>query len=92
MKQEQSEAVALRAMAWLVGDDENRRAFLAASGASGSELAAGAEEPDFLASVLEYLLSDDARVMAFCDDEGLAYEIPMQALSGLPGQDLRNWT
>ncbi|MCP5074789.1 MAG: DUF3572 domain-containing protein [Rhodobacteraceae bacterium] len=92
MKQEQAEVVALHVLGWLVGNDELNQAFLGASGMSVADLKTRAGEPEFLASVLEFLMLDDRNVIAFCDAHGLAYETPMQALYGLPGQAVPNWT
>ena len=55
-------------------------------------LRARAGEPEFLASVLDFLMLDDAWVMRFCDGAGLAYEAPMQARAALPGGAPMHWT
>ncbi len=38
-----------------------------------------------LASVLDFLLMEDAWVMAFCTVTGLPFTAPMEARAGLPG-------
>ncbi|MEO0693940.1 MAG: DUF3572 family protein, partial [Pseudomonadota bacterium] len=43
-------------------------------------------------SVLDFLMMDDAWVMAACDSMGAAYETPMQARMALPGGADRHWT
>jgi len=55
-------------------------------------LRARAADPDFQASVLEFITMDDAWVMAFCDAVGLAYDQPLQARFALPGAEQVNWT
>ncbi len=87
-----AETVALKALAWLAGNDELLPVFLGATGACEADLRAQAAEPAFLGSVLDFLMMDDAWVMQFCDSEGLAYEIPMQARMSLPGGEQVNWT
>ncbi len=92
MKQDQAEIVALQAIAWLVGNEELCQSFLGSSGASAEDMKSRVDEPEFLASVLEFLMLDDGNVISFCDTHGLGYETPMQALYGLPGQGVPNWT
>ena len=92
MKQETAETVGLQALAWLVGHEELCPIFLGSTGVSESELRARAGEADFLSSVLDFLLMDDAWVVGFCDSAGLPYDTVMQARMGLPGGAQVNWT
>ncbi|AZV77426.1 DUF3572 family protein [Parasedimentitalea marina] len=87
-----AETLALQALAWLVGNEELLPVFLGASGASESDLRARAADPEFLGSVLDFLMMDDSWVISFCDAQGLAYESPMQARMSLPGGAQVNWT
>jgi len=91
-KPSNAEIIALRALEWLAGNDELFPVFLGATGASVNDLANSARDPEFLGSVLDFLVMDDAWVIAFCDDAGLAYEVPMQARAGLPGGANMHWT
>jgi hypothetical protein len=92
MKREIAETVALRALGWIAGDAELLGVFLGSSGAAPDDLKAAATDPDFLGSVLDFLLMDDAWIVAFCDHAGLGYETPMQARMSLPGGDRVHWT
>lgn len=91
-QQEKAEQLALRALAWLVGNDELLPVFMGATGAAAGDLKVRAGDPDFLASVLDFLTMDDAWVMAFCDAEGLDYTSPMLARAALPGGQIPDWT
>ena len=92
LKQENAEVIGLKALSWLAGNEELLPVFLGATGASGDELALRASDPAFLVSVLEFLMMDDDWVVQFCDSEGLAYEMPMQAKQSLPGGEEVAWT
>lgn len=92
MRQEAAETIAARALAWLAGNDDLMPVFLGASGASATDIRAQADDPAFLASVLDFLSMDDAWIVAFCDAEGLSYEAPMQARRALPGGQEVHWT
>ncbi len=92
MRQDMAETTALRALGWLAGNDDLFPLFLGATGASAGDVAVRAGEPEFLGAVLDFLLMDDAWVVAFCDAAGLAYSVPMQARAALPGGGQVNWT
>jgi len=91
MNRDGGEAVALQALGWIAGNDDLLPVFLGATGVAPGELRSRLHEVDFLASVLDFLLMDDAWVMAFCDAQGLAYETPRQARMILPGAAGRDW-
>lgn len=92
MKREAAETLALRALGWLAGNDELFPVFLGSTGASVASLAEAAQEPEFLAAVLDFLLMDDAWIVAFCDAEGIGYALPAQARAALPGGQVEHWT
>lgn len=92
MNPEQAETIALKALGWLVGNEELLPVFLGATGADEADLRARAGDREFLGSVLDFLMMDDAWIMAFCDAETLAYELPMMARQGLPGGVSHHWT
>ncbi|MDE4133808.1 DUF3572 domain-containing protein [Phaeobacter sp. QD34_3] len=89
---DEAETLALRALAWLSGNDELFPVFMGATGASVDDLKSRASDPEFLGSVLDFLMMDDAWVVGFCDDAGLKYESPMQARMALPGGAQIHWT
>ncbi len=92
MQREIADTIALRALAWLAGNEELLPVFLGATGASTDDLRARAQDPEFLGSVLEFLMNDDAWVVEFCDLHGLGYDQPMVARQSLPGGEQINWT
>lgn len=92
MRQDQAETVGLQALAWLAADDELFGTFLGASGAGAEDVAAAAGKPEFLGAVLDFVMMEDAWVMAFCDRNGLAYTVPMTARAQLPGGQAFHWT
>ncbi|PSL19654.1 DUF3572 domain-containing protein [Shimia abyssi] len=92
ISEEAAEVLALKALSWLVTNDELLPVFLGATGASVNDLQASAGEKEFLGSVLEFLTMDDAWVMAFCDAHRVAYEDPMMAGAVLMGTARTHWT
>jgi len=92
MSQEAAETFGLQALAWLAENEELLPVFMGASGASVSDLRARAAEPEFLVSVLDFLMMDDAWIVEFCAAYGHACEAPMQARQSLPGGGEVHWT
>ncbi|UWR23503.1 DUF3572 domain-containing protein [Sulfitobacter sp. S190] len=92
LTQNAAETLALQALSWLAADGELLPIFLGASGLSESDLRAGIEQPEVLGGVLDFILMDDAWVVAFCDQAGIAYERVAQARQALPGGAQVNWT
>lgn len=92
LSQESAETVALQGLAWLAGNENLLTVFLGSTGASESDLRARATDPEFLMSVLDFLMLDDAWVIEFCDTYSIPYEQPMQARHALPGGAPTHWT
>ncbi|MFT4717126.1 MAG: hypothetical protein ACI861_000374 [Paracoccaceae bacterium] len=92
MQKEQAETVGIQALGWLAGQDDLLEMFLGASGANVNDLKLMAQNPEFLGSVLDFILMADEHVAGFCDATGLPYELPMKARQFLPGGEAFNWT
>lgn len=88
----EAESIAIKALGWMAEDTEIIGGFLGVTGAAPGELRDRAADPEFLGFVLDYLLSDDAMVMAFCDATNTPGETPMKARMSLPGGQVPNWT
>ena len=62
---EVAEIVAVQALSFIAGDPERLGLFLAESGLGPETLRTSAADPNFLCSVLDFVLRDDATVKAF---------------------------
>ena len=62
---EVAEIVAVQALGFIAGEPERLGAFLAETGLGPQSLRAAASDPQFLVSVLDFVLRDDASVKAF---------------------------
>jgi hypothetical protein len=89
---DQAALLGIKSLGWLAANDELLPVFLGASGTSLSDLRDRAQDPDFLGAVLDFLLMDDAWVMAFCESENLPYEKLAEARAALPGGQQMHWT
>jgi hypothetical protein len=62
---EVAEIVAVQALSFIAGEPERLGVFLAETGIGPETLRSAAADPHFLASVLDFILRDDATVKAF---------------------------
>ncbi len=92
LSRDRAEMIGLQAVAWLAANDELLPVFQGATGASEDDFRQGLSNPEFQGSVLDFLLMDDAWIVAFCDAQPLAYDLPMQARALLPGGEQVHWT
>ena len=92
LSRDSAEVVALEALGWLAGNDDLAGIFLGSTGASASDLRERASDPEFLASVLDFLLMDDAWIESFCEDKDYRTDFPLRARAALPGGAEVNWT
>ena len=84
--------MALQALGWLAANDDLLPVFLGSTGASEVDLTKQASDPIFLGAVLDFLMMDDAWVIACCDALGVAYDQMQQARAALSGGEQINWT
>lgn len=92
MGRDEAETVALKALGWVVGAEDERGAFLGASGLSPEDLMRRAGEPEVLLAVIDYILAEDRRVIGFCNAVGLRYENLAVVRQALPGGEEVHWT
>lgn len=92
MTPDRAETIALRALAWLVSNDELLPVFLGATGADLAGLKAGADQPALQIAVLDFICMDDAWVRSFCTAADLPPDTPFQARQALPGGASVHWT
>ena len=68
---EVAEIVAVQALGFIAGDPTRLGSFLAETGIGPQSLRAAASDPQFLVSVLDFVLRDDATVNAFAKQSEL---------------------
>jgi hypothetical protein len=85
MNQENAEILALKGLAFLVNDAAALERFLALTGITGPELRARAEEAEFLAALMDFLMGDEPLLTQFCEAESLDAATLHSARRALPG-------
>lgn len=92
LRQESAETTALLALQWLATNDDLFPSFLGATGASLSDVTQGAERPEFLAAVLDFILMEDQWVIDFARWAETTPEKVAQVRAALPGGNAVHWT
>lgn len=92
MQQEDAETLARDVLLWLAGQEDLLLVFVNSTGGDAETVRNGMEDPYFLAAVLDFLMMDDAWVVACCDSIGVPYDRPARARAALPGGAELHWT
>ena len=71
LNREGAEHLAIQALTFIAEDPDQLGRFLAMTGIDPDSLRAAAAEPGFLAGVLEYVLGNEADLLAFAERAGL---------------------
>ena len=85
--QDESEALAVRALGFIAADPELLPRFLAITGIDASAIRRAAAEPGFLAGVLQFILAHEPTLMRFAEETGTPPAAVGQALRALPAGD-----
>lgn len=85
MNPNEAEAVALNVLNFLVADEIRLGRFMDLSGIDPQSLRRNANEPAFLAGILEYLLQDETLVYAFSSEHDITPDMPARARRVLVG-------
>lgn len=91
MTRDDAELLAIQALAHIAGDEDLLGDFLSLSGLSVDELRDRAGEPETLGGILDFMLADEARLLAFCEAVELRPELPARARMALPGGERVDW-
>lgn len=82
---ESAQAAALTALAYVLADEDRAARFLAVTGLGPAELTARVGDPAFLGGVLDFVLDDDALLVAAAAAAGLRPERLAALRRRLPG-------
>lgn len=82
---EAAETLALKGLTFLVNSPDDMDRFLVTSGVDVHTLRRSAGEPELLAAVMDFLLSQEALLTRFCEKESLDSKTIHLARRALPG-------
>jgi hypothetical protein len=85
MDRHNAEILALKALSWAATEQGTLPRFVAHSGVALDDLRRQAGDPEFLAALLDFLLTDDSLTKSFCEEMGLEPHQLHRARAQLPG-------
>jgi hypothetical protein len=89
-QREAAEMLAIQALGFIAEDPERLNRFLGMSGIPPERMRAAAQEPGFLAGVLEHMLGEESLLIAFAASTGIDPAEVARARGALGGQQERN--
>jgi hypothetical protein len=92
MNADQAELIAIQALGHVAAEEDLLFAFVDLCGLNPAELRDRAGDPEILGGVLDFILQDDQRLLAFCETASLRPEMPGIARKLLPGGEEVHWT
>lgn len=87
MNREHAEMIAIKALGYVASDPQLFSRFSAISGVEAGQIRDAAQEPGFLAGVLQFILAHEPTVLAFAEAEQIDPAQLQNALAALPGGD-----
>jgi hypothetical protein len=82
---EHAETIALKAVHFILANDEMQHDFITATGILPSDLESMVKEPEFLGGVLDFLLANDEKLIEFCIGCKIDPEEPARVRRLFPG-------
>lgn len=82
---EGADATAVAILGWLAGEPELLSRFLALTGVAPSDVRNAVNDPGFLAGIVDFLMSHEPTLMAFCEATGIKPEAVVHAHAALSG-------
>jgi len=82
---ETAEMLAIQAFSFIAEEPERLNGLLSATGLTLNRLRESANQPDFLAGVLEHMLADESLLLAFADSAGIDPAAVARARNALGG-------
>ncbi|WP_011580685.1 MULTISPECIES: DUF3572 domain-containing protein [Chelativorans] len=84
MSPEQAETIAVQALTFIAGDPQLLPRFLAITGIEANQIREAAQEPGFLAGVLQFVMAHEPTLAAFSEAKGFEPRDVSTALRTLP--------
>ena len=84
MNQDNAEAIAIQALAFIAGSGTLLPRFLQLTGIEASAIRQAAGEPGFLAGVVQFVAAHEPTLIEFCEQSGHAPQQVMRAMRALP--------
>lgn len=87
MNIENAYTIGLKAITYIMANDELLSRFIALSGLSDAQIIERLEDEVFLSACLDFLMNNEKDLLCFCDDSNIEPGSPMQAYNALGGNN-----
>ena len=87
-----AEILAINVLGWLRQNEDVLLPFFAQTGAGMEHVREGAADPYFLASVMDFVMTQDEWVVSCAEHVMVEPQIFLEARAQLPGSEIPNWT
>ncbi|USG60150.1 DUF3572 domain-containing protein [Sneathiella marina] len=91
MNQEQSEILALQALAYITGDEKTLNWLISETGVSPADIGNVQDPNEVLAGVLDFLLAHEEILVEFCTQQNIPPTNPARARRFLPGAVMEDY-
>ncbi|MAL79872.1 MAG: hypothetical protein CMN55_12305 [Sneathiella sp.] len=91
MDREKAEITALRALAYLAGNEKNLDRMMRETGIDPRDLATTGDSGEILAGILDFLLGHEDMLIDFCEHEKMDALTPARARRLLPGAPMEDY-
>lgn len=92
MDKRAAEILALQMLSFVAADTDMMDRFALLSGIAPNDMLARAGDPEALAALMDFVLSDETLLTQFCAAHGVNPETPARARHYMIGGDLPHWT
>jgi hypothetical protein len=82
---EYAETIALKAVHFILTDDETQQKFIDFTGILPSDFERIIKDPEFLGGVLDFLLANEDKLIEFCTENEITPEEPSRVRALFPG-------
>ena len=89
MNKENAYIIGLKAVTYIMGEEDLLPRFLALTGLGENDISEQLQDENFLSSCLDFLMNNEKDLLSFCDDSNIKPEVPMHASQILGGAN--NW-
>ncbi len=92
MNEEEAKSIALRALSYLVAEEDVLQRFMDLSGVDAADIRQRADDVEMLAGVLDFFLGFEPQLLQMCEATGLAADAPARARCRLFGGQFEEWS
>ncbi|MFP6705359.1 MAG: DUF3572 family protein [Alphaproteobacteria bacterium] len=92
MNEEEAKSIALRALSYLVAEEDVLQRFMDLSGVDAADIRQRTDDVEMLTGVLDFFLGFEPQLLQMCEATGLVADAPARARRRLFGGQFEEWS